>query len=54
MEFCQLQFNFLDWTMQHGKEKYELQQQQCIPLWVMEPVRASAGSRQKFASVHSL
>ena len=40
MEFCQLQFNFLDWTMQHGKEKYELQQQ-CIPLWVMEPVRLS-------------
>ena len=35
MEFCQLQFNFLDWTMQHGKEKYELLQQRCIPLWVM-------------------
>ena len=31
MEFCQLQFNFLDWTMQHGKEKYELLQQRCIP-----------------------
>ena len=41
MEFCQLQFNFLDWTMQHGKEKYELLQQRCIPLWVMEPVRLS-------------
>ena len=35
MEFCQLQFNFLDWTMQHGKEKHELLQQRCIPLWVM-------------------
>ena len=39
MEFCQLQFNFLDGTMQHGKEKYELLQQRGIPLWVMEPVR---------------
>ena len=34
MEFCQLQFNFLDWTMQHGKEKYELLKQRGIPLWV--------------------
>ena len=39
MEFCQLQFNYLDWTMQHGKEKYRLLEQRGIPLWVMEPVR---------------
>ena len=39
MEFCQLQFNYLDWTMQHGKEKYQLLEQRGIPLWVMEPVR---------------
>ena len=39
MEFCQLQFNYLDWTLQHGKEKYELLRQRNIPLWVMEPVR---------------
>ena len=39
MEFCQLQFNYLDWTMQHGKEKYDLLKSRGIPLWVMEPVR---------------
>ena len=39
MEFCQLQFNYLDWTMQQGKEKYRLLEQRGIPLWVMEPVR---------------
>ena len=39
MEFCQLQFNYLDWTMQHGKEKYQLLEQRGIPMWVMEPIR---------------
>ena len=39
MEFCQLQFNYLDWTMQHGREKYALLQERGIPMWVMEPVR---------------
>ena len=39
MEFCQLQLNYLDWTLQQGKEKYELLSQWNIPVWVMEPVR---------------
>lgn len=39
MEFCQVQFNYLDWTLQQGKEKYELLTSRNIPLWVMEPVR---------------
>ena len=39
LEFCQLQFNYLDWTLQHGREKYALLQERGIPLWVMEPVR---------------
>ena len=39
MEFCQLQFNYLDWTMQRGKEKYQLLEQRGIPMWVMEPIR---------------
>ena len=57
MEFCQLQFNFLDWTMQHGKEKYELLKQRNIPLWVMEPVRGGklatldADSQQKLRAI---
>lgn len=39
MEFCQIQFNYLDWTMQKGKEKYELLKERGIPQWVMEPLR---------------
>lgn len=39
MEFCQIQLNYLDWTLQNAKEKYELLTQKNIPVWVMEPVR---------------
>ena len=39
MEFCQIQLNYLDWTLQNGREKYELLVQHNIPVWVMEPVR---------------
>ncbi len=39
MEFCQIQLNYLDWTLQNAKEKYELLQERNIPVWVMEPVR---------------
>ncbi len=39
MEFCQLQLNYLDWTLQQGREKYELLTRRGIPVWVMEPVR---------------
>ena len=39
MEFCQIQLNYLDWTLQDAKNKYELLSQYNIPVWVMEPVR---------------
>lgn len=39
MEFCQIQLNYLDWTLQEGKEKCELLKKWNIPVWVMEPVR---------------
>lgn len=39
MEFCQIQLNYLDWTLQQGKEKCELLNSYGIPIWVMEPVR---------------
>lgn len=39
MEFCQIQLNYLDWTLQKGREKYELLTEHKIPVWVMEPVR---------------
>ncbi|MBE6752888.1 MAG: 4Fe-4S dicluster domain-containing protein [Ruminococcaceae bacterium] len=39
MEFCQIQLNYLDWTLQKGDEKYRLLTERGIPVWVMEPVR---------------
>ena len=39
MEFCQIQLNYLDWTLQEAKEKYEMLTKRGIPVWVMEPVR---------------
>lgn len=39
MEFCQIQLNYLDWTLQNAKGKCELLAKHNIPVWVMEPVR---------------
>lgn len=38
-DFCQIQLNFLDWTLQDAKQKYEILTERGIPVWVMEPVR---------------
>lgn len=39
MEFCQIQLNYLDWTLQDAKAKYDLLTARGVPVWVMEPVR---------------
>ena len=39
MEFCQIQLNYLDWTLRDAKAKYALLSERKIPIWVMEPVR---------------
>ena len=39
LEFCLIQLNYLDWTLQGAKEKYEMLESMGIPVWVMEPVR---------------
>ncbi|MBR2578267.1 MAG: aldo/keto reductase, partial [Erysipelotrichaceae bacterium] len=39
MEFVQIQLNYLDWSLQKAKEKYEMLTARGIPVWVMEPVR---------------
>ena len=38
MEFCQIQLNYLDWTLQDARAKYELLTERHIPVLVMEPV----------------
>ncbi len=52
MEFCQLQINWLDWTLQNAKEKVELVSSYEIPVWVMEPVRGGslASLREDYAN----
>lgn len=39
MEFCQIQLNYLDWSLQDAKAKVELLNEYQIPIWVMEPLR---------------
>ena len=39
LEFCLIQLNYLDWTLQGAQEKYEMLTEMGIPVWVMEPVR---------------
>ena len=39
MEFCQIQLNYLDWTLQDARQKCEILAEYGIPVWVMEPVR---------------
>ena len=39
MEFCQIQFNYLDWTLQNAKEKLEVLKSYNMPIIVMEPIR---------------
>ena len=39
IEFIQLQLNYLDWTVQKGREKYEMAKEFGLPIIIMEPVR---------------
>ena len=39
MEFCQIQLNWLDWTLQRARDKVALLNERKIPIWVMEPLR---------------
>ena len=57
MEFCQIQLNYLDWTLQDAKAKYELLAERGIPVWVMEPVRGGRLARlseEDAAVLHAL
>jgi len=39
MEFGMIQLNYVDWTLQDAKSKYDFLNECGIPVWVMEPVR---------------
>ena len=38
-EFVQIQCNYLDWTLQDARRKYEIITAHGLPVWVMEPCR---------------
>lgn len=38
-EFVQIQLNYMDWTLQDAKRKYEILTERGMPIWVMEPCR---------------
>ena len=38
-DFCQIQLNYLDWTLQEAEKKVELLNSRNLPFMVMEPVR---------------
>ena len=42
MEFCQIQLNCLDWTVQDAQSKCQLLQMWDLPIWVMAPLRGGA------------
>ncbi len=39
MEFCQIQLNYLDWSLQNAAAKVQLLNERNLPIWVMEPLR---------------
>ncbi len=39
MEFCQIELNYLDWTLQDAKKKCEILNARGVPIIVMEPIR---------------
>ncbi len=54
MEFCQIQLNWLDWTLQDARGKVELLNRRHIPIWVMEPVRGGRLCKLDAASEEKL
>ena len=45
LEFCQIQLNYVDWSLQDAKRKCEILAAAGKPVWVMEPVRGGKLAR---------
>ncbi len=54
LEFCQIQLNYLDWSLQDAKGKYALLTERGVPVWVMEPVRGGKLVRLPAADAEQL
>ena len=54
MEFCQIQLNYLDWTLQDAAAKTALLESMNIPIVVMEPLRGGKLARLNDAQMQQL
>ncbi len=57
MEFCQIQLNYIDWSLQKAGEKVALLNRLGLPIWVMEPLRGgklAALPERAAARLHAL
>lgn len=54
MEFCQIQLNYLDWTLQDAAAKTALLESMNIPIVVMEPLRGGKLAHLKDAQMQQL
>ena len=45
LEFCQIELNYLDWTLQNASAKVDLLNRWNLPIWVMEPLRGGKLAR---------
>ncbi len=58
LEFCQIQLNYLDWSLQDAERKYAILSERGVPVWVMEPVHGGMlvnlpeAQREKLRAVH--
>ncbi len=53
-DFAQIQLNYMDWTLLHSKEQYEILRGLSIPVIVMEPVRGGTLATLNEASLKML
>lgn len=54
MEFCQIQLNYLDWTLQDAAAKTALLESMNVPIVVMEPLRGGKLARLNDAQMQQL
>ena len=54
MDFCQLQLNYFDWTVQKAKEKYDMAVEHGLPVIIMEPVRGGKLAKLPEEAVEAL
>ncbi len=53
MEFCQIQLNYLDYSLQRAGEKYRILEEHGIPVIIMEPLRGGKLAKVSYEAIKS-